>query len=62
VEAIAGIINKYRKVGKCIMLKHLSPDCKAILIKANPEFEKSIITAIDDPRYHVVTEALGIVE
>ncbi|VAW26742.1 Sulfate permease, partial [hydrothermal vent metagenome] len=62
VEAIEGIIKKYRKLGKCIRLKHLSPDCKAILVKANPEFEQSIISDVDDPRYYVVTEALGIVE
>ena len=62
VEAIEGIITKYRKLGKCIRLKHLSPDCKAILIKANPDFANSIISDVDDPRYYVVTEALGIVE
>jgi len=49
-------------VGKGIRLKHLSPDCKAILIKANPDFANSIISDVDDLRYYVVTEALGIVE
>ncbi len=62
VEAIESLISRYQKAGKCVRLKHLSPDCKAILIKANPDFEKSIISAVDDPRYHVVTETLGIVE
>ena len=62
VEAISSLITKYENAGKSVKLKHLSPDCKAVLIKANPKFEKSIISAIDDPRYYVVTETMGIVE
>ena len=62
VEAITNLISKYEAVGKSIKLKHLSPDCKAILIKSNPDFEQSIISDIDDPRYYVASETLGIVE
>ncbi len=62
VEAISSLIDKYEKAGKSIKLKHLSPDCKTILIKAHPKFEKSIISDVDDPRYYVVTETMGIVE
>jgi len=62
VEAIENLISRYRKAGKSIRLKHLSPDCIAILTKANPDFSKSIITAVDDPRYHVASETLGIME
>ena len=57
IEAIRGIVNKYEKVGKSVRLKHLSPDCKTLLIKANPKFRQVILTDVDDPRYYVVTDA-----
>jgi len=57
VEAISNLISRYESVGKSIKLKHLSPDCKTILIKSNPKFEHSIISDIDDPRYYVAIEA-----
>jgi len=44
--------------GKEIKLIHLSPECKLILLKANPKFESIIKTSIEDPRYHVVTNLL----
>jgi len=56
VEAIKNLVEKYEKVGKSVTLKHLSPDCDAILIKANPHFKDIIETAVDDPRYYVVTD------
>lgn len=58
IEAIRGIANKYREAGKDITLKHLSPECKALLIKNNPEFDTIIESDIEDPRYHVVTDLL----
>ncbi len=58
IEALRGIANKYLDQGKSVKLTHLSPDCKAILLKANPKFEKVIETSIDDPRYHVVTNLM----
>lgn len=57
IEAIRNVVNKYEKEGKTVHLKHLSHDCKALLIKANPKFEEIIIDDVDDPRYYVVTEA-----
>lgn len=56
MEAIKSLIEKYEKLGKKITLKHLSPDCDALLIKANPNFRENIETDIDDPRYYVVTD------
>ncbi len=56
VEAIKNLVEKYEKTGKKVTLKHLSPDCDAILIKANPHFKDIIETAVDDPRYYVVTD------
>ena len=56
IEAIKNLVNKYEKLGKTVKLKHLSPDCDAILIKANPHFKDIIETDVDDPRYYVVTD------
>lgn len=58
IEALRGIANKYIDLGKEIRLTHLSPDCKALLLKANPKFSSVIETNIDDPRYYVVTDKL----
>ena len=58
VEALRNIANKYIDSGKQVTLTHLSPDCKAMLLKWNPEFENIIEDAIDDPRYHVVTDMM----
>ncbi|MGK0376642.1 SulP family inorganic anion transporter [Patiriisocius sp. Uisw_017] len=58
VEALRTITNKYLDAGKNVTLTHLSPDCKAMLIKWSPEFETIIQDAIDDPRYYVVTDMM----
>lgn len=58
IEALRGIANKYLDMGKEVKLTHLSPDCKALLLKANPRFEEVIEHSIDDPRYHVVTDIM----
>ncbi|MEQ9063050.1 MAG: SulP family inorganic anion transporter [Vicingaceae bacterium] len=58
IEALWALTNKYLGLGKEIKLIHLSPDCKALLYKASPVFEKVIETSIDDPRYYVVTDQL----
>ena len=56
VEAIQNIILKYQKEGKQVRLAHLSPDCKAILTKANPKFHNVILSDVNDPRYYVMTD------
>jgi SulP family sulfate permease len=58
IEAIDNLVKKYEKLGKKVTLKHLSPDCDALLIKANPHLKDIIITNIDDPRYYVVTDQI----
>lgn len=55
IEALRGVVNKYLALNKQVRVTHLSPDCKALLLKANPKFEQVIETSIDDPRYYVVT-------
>lgn len=49
VEAIDALVKKYEKVGKNLLLRHLSSDCKAILKHAGPHcsYEE------DDPTYKV---------
>ncbi|MCP4884192.1 MAG: SulP family inorganic anion transporter [Flavobacteriales bacterium] len=56
IEAIRNLVDKYEKAGKKVHLKHLSPDCDRILIKADKKFEEIILTDIDDPRYYVMTD------
>jgi len=56
VEALSNIVDKYEDAGKKVTLKHLSADCKKLLIKRNVKFDKIIETAIDDPRYYVVSD------
>ncbi|PCI97375.1 MAG: sodium-independent anion transporter [Flavobacteriales bacterium] len=58
IEAIKNITNKYLGLGKKVKLTHLSPDCKILLLKAEPELEKIIESSIEDPRYHVVTDMM----
>ncbi|RMA58026.1 SulP family inorganic anion transporter [Ulvibacter antarcticus] len=58
VEALRNIANKYMDLGKEVKLTHLSPDCKTLLLKWNPEFETIIEHNIDDPRYYVMTDTL----
>lgn len=58
IEALRNIANKYLELGKTVKLTHLSPDCKALLLKVNPKFNDVIETNVDDPRYYVVTNKL----
>jgi len=58
VEALRNLANKYVAQGKQIKFTHLSKDCKALLIKRNPEFEMIIEDNVDDPRYYVVTDVM----
>ena len=61
IEALRGIANKYLDMGKQIRLTHLSPECKTLLIKANPKFETIIESSVEDPRYYVVTDKMDSV-
>ena len=58
VEALRNLANKYMENGKKVTLTHLSPDCKTMLLKWDPEFENIIQNSIDDPRYYVVTDMM----
>ena len=56
IEAIENLIQKYQNLNKKVKLTHLSPECKTLLLKANPALDNSIEASIDDPRYYVVTD------
>lgn len=58
VEALGNLAQKYLELGKQLKLTHLSPDCKTILLKRNPEFASIIENAVDDPRYYVVSDLM----
>ena len=56
LEAIYNLIQKYEAAGKQLRVKHLSEDCKALMVKASPKLANVIEDAIDDPRYYVVMD------
>ena len=56
IEALKNIANKYLDSGRTVKLTHLSSECQALLLKANPKFADIIETSIDDPRYYVVRD------
>ena len=56
IEAINVLAHKYKGEGKNLVLKHLSSECKELLLKADPSFSEMIEDAIDDPRYHVAAD------
>jgi SulP family sulfate permease len=58
IEALRGIANKYLDLGKEIKLTHLSPECKELLMRNNPEFDDIIESSIEDPRYHIATDLM----
>ena len=60
IEAVSNIANKYLEMGKEVKLTHLSPECKVLLLKADPNIEKVIESSIDDPRYYVVTNKMDL--
>ena len=58
IEAIINITNKYLAANKLIKLIHLSPECKTLLLRANPKLDAIITSSINDPRYYVVTDTV----
>ena len=56
IEALDILVKKYEDANKEVILKHLSSDCKRILMKSNPGFERHIQEDADDPRYFVLED------
>ncbi len=57
IEAILGMVTKYKEANKKVVLRHLSDECKVLLLKADPSFETYIEESVEDPRYHVIADA-----
>ncbi len=55
IEAIFNLVERYQNANIEITLKHLSEECKDIMVKASPKLLNVIEESIDDPRYHVMT-------
>ncbi|MFT4660673.1 MAG: SulP family sulfate permease [Patiriisocius sp.] len=58
LEALFALVERYEKAGKKVTLKHLSEDCKSIMVKASPKLAGVIEEAVDDPRYFVMAKAM----
>ncbi|MFV0575179.1 MAG: SulP family inorganic anion transporter [Vibrio sp.] len=56
IEAIETVAERYAKQGKTLHLRHLSQDCRTLLIKAGSLIE---INVKEDPTYKVVTDLLA---
>ena len=56
LEAIDSLAERYERRGKRLHLKHLSPECRKLLIRAKDLVE---VNVIEDPSYHVATDKLA---
>jgi len=55
IQAIDGLAERYRALGKRLHLRHLSPDCRALLERAKDMIE---VNLPEDPRYRVADDKL----
>lgn len=55
IEAVNRLTERYHKQGKTLHLKHLSPDCRNLLSKADAIIEVNIL---EDPTYKVAIDRL----
>ena len=60
IEAINSLTERYRQAGKNLRLRHLSPDCRRMLERAQPLID--IEVADDDPEYLVARIAPSLRE
>lgn len=56
VDAINAITQLYKKEGKKLHLRHLSPDCKQLLLDAEDLIE---VNLAEDPSYHIADNKLA---
>lgn len=56
IQAIDALAEKYRALGKRLHLRHLSPDCRELLDKAQDMIE---VNVLEDPRYRVADDRMG---
>lgn len=55
IEALNKITERYKKLGKTLHLKHLSPDCRKLLKNADELIE---VNVMEDPTYKVVVDEM----
>jgi len=55
IEALNKLTERYHKLGKKVLLKHVSPDCKLLLKNAADLIEVNIL---EDPTYKVVVDKI----
>jgi sulfate permease, SulP family len=55
IEALNKLTERYHKIGKEVLLKHLSPDCKKLLKNADSIID---VNVIEDPNYKVVIDII----
>ncbi|MBY5957262.1 SulP family inorganic anion transporter [Membranicola marinus] len=55
IEALNKITDRYHKVGKKVHLKHLSPDCKHLLKRAEEIID---VNVLEDPNYKVMVDEI----
>ncbi|MYM63181.1 SulP family inorganic anion transporter [Pseudomaricurvus sp. HS19] len=56
IEAVDGLAEKYKALGKTLHLRHLSPECRQLLKRAGDLCE---VNVVEDPNYRVVSNELG---
>ncbi len=59
LEALFTLVEKYEAAGKSVKIRHLSEECKRLMVKASPKLEAVIETSVEDPRYHVMAKAMA---
>ena len=55
IDALDGLADKYQKAGKKLHIRHISPECRTLLNKAQKFVE---INVNEDPRYKIATDKL----
>jgi sulfate permease, SulP family len=53
IEALNKLTERYQKAGKTLRLRHLSPDCRALIKNAESVID---VNVIEDPEYKVMAD------
>ncbi|XOV79752.1 MAG: SulP family inorganic anion transporter [Aestuariibacter sp.] len=56
IDAIDGLADKYKEAGKKLHIRHISPECRDLLKKAQEYVEMNVN---EDPRYRIATDELA---
>ena len=55
IDAIDGLADKYKEQGKKLHIRHISPECRELMTKAQGYVEMNLN---EDPRYHIASDKL----